>query len=401
MVMHRNFRRIFAVSLVVVMVMLMWKDYGLRGATTPVAEVSIPEDLKMNIRSLFYVEKVARIDSLMQSRRSFNGALLVAVKGVPIFSKTYGYADFRKRKEITASTAFQLASVSKQFTAMAIMMLKEQGKLAYEDSVQKFIPEFPYQGITIRRLLNHSAGLPNYMWLVEHKWNQSYPPYNDEVLKMLCDEKPGRYFIPGTRFDYSNTNYMVLASIVEKASGMRFDRFLQENIFQPLGMNNSFVYSANYSCKVEGAKGYRRYGRGYREIPATQNDGAVGDKGVYASLIDLYKWDQALYSHRLIGAKTLEEAFSPLILHGKYNMHYGFGFRLRENDAGHVVYHNGKWNGFRTGLHRYIDEKATVIILNNTNKPGNTRIIREIQEILFAGINDNALKSEELVENAE
>jgi CubicO group peptidase (beta-lactamase class C family) len=365
------------------MVLLIWKDYGLQGATTPPNETTIPEDLKMDIRSLFYVQKVEKIDSLMQARPWFNGALLVAVKGVPIFSKTYGYADFRRHREITENTPFQLASVSKQFTAMAIMMLKEQGKLSYEDTVQRFIPDFPYKGVTIRMLLNHSAGMPNYFWLTEHKWQKESIPTNKQVMALLAREKPSLYFRPGSRFDYSNTNYVVLASIVENASQMEFGKFVEENIFQPLGMNNSFVYSAALDESPKGAKGYRRYGRGYREIPATVNDGAVGDKGVYASLVDLYKWDQALYANILVKQETLKEAFSPLILHKKYRMRYGFGFRLQEDEMGHIVYHNGKWNGFRTGIHRYIDEKATVIILNNTNKPGNTRIINEIENILF------------------
>ncbi len=383
MVMQRNFRRGFALLLAAVMVLLMWKDYGLQGATTPPTETTIPEDLKMDIRSLFYVQKVEQIDSLMQARPWFNGALLVAVKGVPIFSKTYGYADFRRHRKITENTPFQLASVSKQFTAMGIMMLKERGKLSYEDTVQRFFPEFPYKGVTIRMLLNHSAGLPNYFWLTEHKWQQESIPSNQQVMTLLAKEKPSRYFRPGSRFNYSNTNYVVLASIIEKASEMQFGEFIEEHIFQPLGMNNSFVYSAAFDKAPKGAKGYRRYGRGYREIPATVNDGAVGDKGIYASLVDLYKWDQALYANVLVKEETLKEAFSPLVLHEKYRMRYGFGFRLQEDEMGHVVYHNGKWNGFRTGIHRYIDEKATVIILNNTNKPGNTRIINEIENILF------------------
>ena len=399
MVMHRNFRRGFALLLAVVMVLLMWKDYGLQGATTPPTKTTIPEDLKMDIRSLFYVQKVEKIDSLMNARPWFNGALLVAVKGVPIFSETYGYADFRRRRTITENTPFQLASVSKQFTAMAIMMLKEQGKVAYEDTVQRFIPSFPYKDVTVRMLLNHSAGMPNYFWLTEHKWTQPTPPSNQQVMELLAREEPSLYFRPGSRFNYSNTNYVVLAAIVEKASHMSFGKFIEEYIFQPLGMNNSYVYSATYGHEPMGAKGYRRYGRGYREIPGTVNDGAVGDKGIYASLVDLFKWDQALYANVLVQEETLKEAFSPLVLHDKYAMRYGFGFRLQQDEMGHVVYHNGKWNGFRTGIHRYVDEKATVIILNNTNKPGNTRIINEIEDILFRNRPPELAALEESIEN--
>ena len=263
------------------------------------------------------------------------------------------------------------------------MILKEKNLLSYDDSVTKYISAFPYPRITIRMLLNHTSGLPNYYWLDEHCWKGKSAPDNEDILKMLTEQKLNLYFTPGNRWDYSNTGYIVLASIVEHISKQPFADFMHDNIFGPLEMNNTFVYS-NVSSNTSKDRliGYYYRGRRYRMIPETVNDGAVGDKGVYSTTEDLFKWDQALYKNKLVSAETFNEAISTFKLRNKYEIPYGFGFRIRERNNKKIAYHHGKWNGFRTSLMRYVEDTNTVIVLNHTSSSLNYSIIREIQQVL-------------------
>lgn len=341
---------------------------------------------KREIEKIFYQDKAQKIDSIMQFKAKqnyFNGNVLVAYKGNCIYNESFGYADMSRRTKLEKDDVFQLASVSKQFTAMAVMILKEKNLLNYDDSVTKFISEFPYPRITIRMLLNHTSGLPNYYWLVEHHWHGEYSPVNDDIIKMLAEHKLNLYFTPGLRWDYSNTGYVVLASIVERISKKAFADFVQENIFEPLKMNNSFVYSSSFgSTKKDHLTGYYYRGRRYRMIPETINDGAVGDKGVYSTTEDLFKWDQALYTNQLVSSKTFNEAISTFKLRDKYEIPYGFGFRIRKRNDKKIAYHHGKWNGFRTSILRYVEDTNTIIVLNHTSSSLNNSIIREIQQVL-------------------
>jgi len=355
------------------------------GAATNKEEI-VNSSAKKEIEQLFYQEKTRKIDSLLQKkakRNYFNGNVLVAYKGNCIYNKSFGYSDLTKRKRLKKDDIFQLASVSKQFTAMAIMILKEKNLLSYDDSVTKFIPEFPYPRITVRMLLNHTSGLPNYYWLDEHHWKGETAPGNEDVLKMLAKHKLNLYFTPGRRWDYSNTGYIVLASIVERISELSFGHFMHENIFEPLQMSNSFVYSsALKDSDKEKLIGYYYRGRRYRTIPETVNDGAVGDKGVYSTTEDLFKWDQALYGNTLVSEETLREAISTFKLRNKYEIPYGFGFRIRKRNDKKIAYHHGKWNGFRTSFFRYVEDTNTVIVLNHTSSSLNYSIIREVQQVL-------------------
>lgn len=358
---------------------------NLFGANTAKDEI-VSNSVKKEIDNIFYHEKAKKIDSLMQIKAKkyyFNGNVLVAYNGSCIYNESFGYADMLKRKELKKDDVFQLASVSKQFTAMAIMILKEQNKLSYDDTVTKYIPEFPYPAITIRMLLNHTSGLPNYMWLDEHHWKGEKAPANEDVIKMIAEHKLNLYFTPGRRWDYSNTGYIILASITERISNKSFVDFMHENVFEPLEMHNSFVYSSSISNdKKDRLIGYYYRGRRYRTIPETVNDGAVGDKGVYSTTEDLFKWDQALYNNTLVSEETINEAISSFKLRNKYEILYGFGFRIRQRNNKKVAYHHGKWNGFRTSLLRYVEDKNTIIVLNHTSTSLNNSIIREIQNVL-------------------
>lgn len=335
---------------------------------------------------LIYREKIHKIDSFLKRHEKsyyFQGNVLVGHKGQVIYKNSFGYANPKRKTDLDEHSVFQLASVSKQFTAAAVMILQQKGFINYSDTIQKFFPEFPYEGITIQMLLNHTSGLPNYMWLLEHKWNKERIPYNDDVIRLLNKHKLHLYFTPGTRFNYSNTGYVVLAAIIEKVSQMSYGDFLKQHIFEPLGMQNSFVYSPAIDKKPkEILSGYKIWGHRYRKIPYTINDGAVGDKGIYSTMNDLFKWDQALYSNKLLTEENKKRAFEPLTLKNGYHYPYGFGFRLKDMDSTKTVYHYGKWNGFRTGLIRFVEDSSTVVILNHTNRSGNSKITRNIKEIL-------------------
>ena len=332
-------------------------------------------------------QKVAhKLDSLLKrinKRHDFHGAVLVAKKNKIVYQNQVGYADFRKKIPLDKDAIFQLASVSKQFTATAIMLLKEQEKLQLSDTVTKYFPNFPYKAVTIKNLLHHTAGLPKYFWIAEHEWAAPTAPTNAEMIAILPNSKAGRFFRPGRNFDYSNTGYFVLASIVEQISGLSFQQFLQTHFFDPLAMKNTFAFSYQHdSIREKQLIGYRLY-RGWRhlKIRNTVNDGVVGDKNIYATAEDLYKWTYALNSGKIISKNSLELMYTKgKTIYGRH-VPYGFGFRLDRNDEA-KIYHYGKWNGFSTALTNYLDEDLVVIVLEHTSYNSMKHLNRKIKKIV-------------------
>jgi CubicO group peptidase (beta-lactamase class C family) len=347
------------------------------------------------ITQIFFEDKVKELNNILEEsyrKYHFNGHVMVVHHGRIIYNSYIGYADFNTKDTLRDGSVYQLASVSKQFTAMAIMILKEKNLLDYDDKMIEYLPELGddqfayYKSITIRHLLNHTAGLPNYMYFVEKYKERDEYPYNDEVAGLLAEHKMGLNFVPGSRFSYSNTGYMLLALIAERVSGVPFADFVEENIFLPLDMQNSFVYSramGNRDSKLR-LVGFKKYRRFY-PIQETRHDGVVGDKGVYSTAGDLYKWDRALYTDVLVSHESLEEAFTPGKLNNGREIPYGFGFRLRQpNGNGRVVYHNGLWNGFRTTFTRYVDDNSAVLIMDHTDCKAKHIITKQIEDVLLA-----------------
>lgn len=327
-----------------------------------------------------------KLDSLLNrinKRHDFHGAVLVAKNKKIVYQNQVGYADFRKKTLINSESIFQLASVSKQFTAAAIMQLKEKNKLKLTDSVNAYFPDFPYKNITIRNLLNHTSGLPKYFWVAEHEWKENKPPTNKDLMEVLPISKAKRFFKPGRNFDYSNTGYFVLASIIEKITGISFNQYLQKNIFEPLNMKNSYVYSyQNDTIRKNQLKGYRLY-RGWKHIKIgnTVNDAIVGDKNVYSTLEDLFKWTYGLNSELLIKQESLELMYTKgETIYGR-KVPYGFGFRLGIRD-GKNIYHYGKWNGFSTALTNYLEEDLVVIVLEHTSYNSLKYLNKKIKKIV-------------------
>ena len=318
-------------------------------------------------------QKVSKkLDSVFKrfnKRYDFHGSILVAKNGKLLYSKEVGYADFKKKTRVDKYSVFQLASVSKQFTATAIMILYERGALNLDDLVTKYYPGFPYEEVSIRHLLNHTSGLPKYFWLAEHKWEKEKAPTNRQMMQMLADHKVERFFRPGRNFDYSNTGYFVLASIVEKVTDMKYGDFLETNIFAPLQMSNSFVYSfENDSIDVNQLSGYRVYrGRYHAKVGGTINDAIVGDKNVYATGEDLFKWINGLNSGKIISDKSLEMMYTKgETIYGR-KVPYGFGFRIDTKNNEKVIYHHGKWNGFSTAITQYTDSDLLIIALEHSS----------------------------------
>jgi len=367
----------------------------LASCTFQMPEEELTRDQQNQISRIFLADKIEQFRQVLHNSHryyNFNGNILVARHGKVIFNDFVGYANLETKDTLSRNSVYQLASLSKQFTAMAVVLLKERGSIDYDDKMVQFVPELRdknhhyYDSITIRHLMNHTSGLSNYLYLIERYMDNSRKPYNDEVVQLLAEHKKYLNFEPGTRFRYSNTGYMILALIVERVSGRRFDEFVHDNIFSPLDMNHSFVYSSAYDDKSydNRLRGYRRFRNNYW-IPETQHDGVVGDKGVYAPAIDLYKWDQALYSNTLVSQKVLKEAFEQGELENGHKVPYGFGFRLKKDaDNNWVAYHEGLWNGFRNSIYRYLEDTSTIIVLEHTDCRAKGSITRKIKRILHS-----------------
>ena len=346
----------------------------------------IPVNLVVHYPKKATTKVRSKLDSLLKrihKRHDFHGAVLVAKNKKIVYQNQIGTADFKKKTLLNKESVFQLASVSKQFTAAAIMLLQQRNQLKLTDTVNTYFPNFPYKAVTIKTLLNHTGGLPKYFWIAEHKWQQKKAPSNNEMMELLTTSNVQRFFKPGRNFDYSNTGYFVLASIVEKISGTSFSSFLKQNIFEPLQMKNSYVYSfENDSIRDNQLDGYRLH-RGWRhvKIPSTVNDAIVGDKNVYTTAEDLFKWTQGLNSGNLLTKKSLALMFTKgETIYGR-KVPYGFGFRIDNKDK-NSIYHYGKWNGFSTGLTTYLEDDLVVIVLEHTSYNALKSLNRKIKKIV-------------------
>jgi len=341
--------------------------------------LSYPAALTKNVS-----KKLDSVFKCINKRHDFHGSVLVAKNGKLIYSNSYGYADFSKKTKLDEHSVFQLASVSKQFTAASILILYEKGQLKLEDKVIEYFPEFPYKEITIQHLLNHTSGLPKYFWLAEHKWQKEKAPVNSEMMELISEYKLPLFFRAGSRFDYSNTGYFVLASLVEKISNKDYSEFLETNIFKPLQMNNSFVYRFGQDAIHENQlSGYRLY-RGWRhiKISGTVNDAITGDKNVYSTTDDLFKWINGLNSGKIISKNALDKMYTKGITKYGRKIPYGFGFRIDDKNSEKIIYHNGKWNGFSTSIKQYTDSDLVIITLEHSNYKSMNYLSSKIKSIV-------------------
>lgn len=333
-----------------------------------------------------------KIDSLIAIQKDFSGVMLIAKNNKPVYHKALGYREFEKQIPLQTSDIFELASVSKQFTAMIIMMLKENGKLSYDDSVSKYL-DIPYKGITIRHLLTHTSGLPDYQEIMDKYWDKTKVAGNEDCIAYLNRYAPSKLFEPGEKYTYSNTGYLLLASLAEKASGKDFIWMCRRWIFRKLKMKSTDIRTLEEKKAVKNfAIGHiyveerNKYVRA-DSFPSSDYTIWLGNrKGpgrISSTAADLLKWDKALYTNKLVKQPTLQQAFTPMKLKDGGISNYGFGWTLRTDSVfGKIVSHTGDNPGYKTQIIRYIDKKKTIILLNNNVHENFVQIIKNIEVIL-------------------
>lgn len=309
----------------------------------------------------------------MQKTLGLNGAVLYAEGGQVLYEKAFGWRDLGRRQvPLQTSDTFQLASVSKMFTAEAVMLLHAQGKLSYDDPVERYLPGFPYPSVTIRHLLNHRSGLSRYESLADEHWpDRGVPLHNDDMLRLFQEHRPDPYFEPDADFHYNNVNYALLANVIEHVSGQPFEDFMKENVFEPLGMHHSFIYSLRGVGRLglyvdTGIQGYDLYRSGPQRVHEDYLNGVVGDKVMYSTVEDLYRFSVALESQRLLPDSLQREAFQPGSKEWKHGDNYGFGWRMSKRHPG-TIYHFGWWKGYRSFFIIDRQHERALIILTNTS----------------------------------
>lgn len=336
----------------------------------------------------------AAFDSMLTSlhdRDKFSGNVLVAVGDTILFKASYGYADRDNKKTLNDSTVFELASVSKQFTAAGIMLLQERGLLNYSDMANHYLPELPYPDITIYQLLTHTSGIPDYIPMIEAHWDKSKVAGNKDVLKLFHDYSPKTSYLPGERMEYSDAGYIMLALIIERISHMPYSQFMKEHLFQPLGMEETWIYTHRYSTKehpYNTALGYvfsdalQAYvlPDGLEEYKYLYYlDAIEGEGKVNSTVTDLLKWNLSIQTHKILSDTTMQLAFAIAKLKNGSNAimepiadtsrpdYYGFGYFIEEDpELGKVVYHSGGYEGYRSYLWHAVDQKVSFIMTANT-----------------------------------
>jgi len=306
----------------------------------------------------------------------FSGNVLLAKNGKIFYRKSFGYADERAGKKLDDNSAFDCGSVTKQFTAMGILILKDRAKLSYTDTLGKYFPELPYTAVTIHQLLTHTSGMPDGFGLVEKFFDHDKIAHNNDLIQLLAREKPPLLFEPGKNLMYSGTGYNLLASIIEKVSGKSYNEFINEEIFKPLGMSNSLV--ANFPRIGKNIKGYSN---GYvfsdsmkkyewadtlKSGWETYFTGINGEGMIIITAGDLLLWDRALKNHQLLQESTQREMLSMQAEKTTFpKVKFGYGVRVGNNEFGEYIFHNGWFPGYVSMLIRYVNEDITAIVLSN------------------------------------
>ncbi len=308
----------------------------------------------------------SQIDELMRDYAG-NGpgaSVLVLRDGAPLVRRGYGMADLEAGVAATPQTNYRLASVSKQFTAAAVLLLVEDGRLRLGDRARRWLPTLPDAAadVTIHHLLTHTSGLVDYEDVMDPADTRQV--HDADVLRLL-ETQPRTYFAPGTDYRYSNSGYALLALIVERASGQRYADFLRERLFRPLGMDHTVAYEAGVSEVAHRAWGYSFDNGRWLRTDQSTTSAVLGDGGIYSSIDDLAKWDAALYDGRLVKAASLQQAFTPFTATDDPEVRYGYGWRI----TGDTLWHSGETIGFRNVIVRAPQARTTVVVLTNRDDP--------------------------------
>ena len=330
-----------------------------------------------------YQQKKLEVDSLLSAYNNPDtpGAALMVIKnGNILYEHGYGLANLEEKIPVETNTNFRLASVTKEFTATAIMILINRGKLNLKDNLKDIFPAFPAYGrkITIKNLLNHTSGLIDYEDLISD--TATIQVKDKDVLKMMM-EQDSTYFDPGSQYRYCNTGYAVLAMIIEKITGQSFPEFLKENIFQPLKMDNTIAYEKGVSEVKNRAFGYSYKDSAFIRTDQSLTSAVLGDGGIYSSVEDLYKWDQELYTEKLLPKVIVQKSFTRSELNNGEKIDYGFGWHLKTFIDHQVIYHTGSTKGFRNVIYRIPDLNFTVILLTNRDEGDMENLAEKIVSI--------------------
>jgi len=330
----------------------------------------------------------AKIDGLL---REYDGAdvpgacVMVVRDGYVLFQKAYGMANLEEKRLAKTSTNYRLASVTKQFTAMAVMILAERQKLSYEDPLTKFFPDFPAYGktITVRQLLHHTSGLIDYEGVIPAGTTR---PLTDADVLDLMKRQDRTDFAPGSRFRYCNSGYALLALIVERASGAAFTEFLRDNVLTPAGMTGSTFYGRDDRATPNRAYGYTKRSDRFERTDQSLTSSVAGDGSLYASVDDLLKWDRALNRATLVRPDTLQNAFTPGVVGPESkDTGYGFGWFIGRYQGKKMYWHRGGTVGFTAAVSRFPDRKLTVVVLTNRNDAPVTKIVDAIADMYLVG----------------
>lgn len=323
------------------------------------------------------------IDLLFQNyqNESPGAAFMVIHKGEILDERYYGLADLDRGEQVCRTTNFRLASVTKQFTAISILQLMESGKLSFATGLREIFPEFPdyAEKINYGQLLHHTSGLISYESLIPD--SATTPVRDIDVLELLL-EVDSTYFTPGSNYRYSNSGYAILALTVERLSGSSFSEYLQEYLFTPTSMMGSVAFVSGTNDVKNRAYGYNVENGIVEFSDQSMTSSVLGDGGIYSSIADLYKWDQALYHNILIGETMLDSAFSPWL------ENYGCGFRIEDYKGMKRVSHTGSTCGFRTVFQRFPDSEFSVVVLTNRREPGVQYLAEALTDHYMLKINE-------------
>jgi CubicO group peptidase (beta-lactamase class C family) len=337
-------------------------------------------------------DKIKALVDTITANKSFNGVILYAENGKSVYETAIGYRTYAHKKVLKKTDIFELASVSKQFCALVIMQLKEKGLLQYDDLVEKYL-DIPYKGITIRNLLTHTGGLPDYQQIMDQNWDKRKVANNNDIIEYLNKYHPPRLFAPGEKYTYSNTGYVLLASIAEKASGRDFIEYCNTEIFQKLGMKHTAIRTLEEKAAEKNFAIGHMYGNeksGYvraDSFPSSNYTIWLGNrKGpgrISSTAQDLLKWDNAIRNNQLVSKETLQEAYTPMKLNDGTNSNYGFGLELVfKNNVLQIVWHNGDNPGYKTLIMRDLMYHRTLIILTNNDAIDMNAVIGACERIL-------------------
>jgi len=332
-------------------------------------------------------KELDKILDFLEQNRLFSGVVLLSEEGKTFYKRAIGKRNNSSKQSLDA--VFEIASLSKSFTAMAIMILIEEKKLTIDDNLKKFFPFLPYENITIKNLLTHTSGLPDYMEWFEHpsNWDPNKIATNKDVVKFLKDEKPEMLFRVNEKWEYCNTGYVLLAEIIEMVSRIEYGEFLQKRIFTPLNMFNTSTYSQFLDSEIENFSSGFIYDweQDLYRLPTEMEEhkyvyffgGVKGDGGIKSTVDDLLKWERAIYNNDLVSEQTKESIIDPVFITGEAAngycpcLHenlggYGLGWKIEDHPQyKKIIFHDGYWAGYYSVLISYKESHKTIIILNN------------------------------------